>query len=441
MSAITSLYDPLENQRSSYLSYIRGKVIIFDGEYRSKEMDIFFSINPILDPAQRLIYSVMKADGSPVLPDVSEATNATAGNDTQAVHAFSGEAFEKLEIRDMRLGVQVKRSFNLQEEKTVVANVTIADCLDRASSAGKCIDLRIDGVKADVKDANMTDEVTTKIVAALAELHVRLESGNLHMYMANISNYAFLSAMVTIFSFFKMLNVIKQVAENHALAESFSMVSIGMNLVWNFFFFAIHFQFSIQGEGEFMQYLGMPAFWYFICSFTFESRLFIFVWRSQLTQQQMFDEQLLRRRLTGFYIMFYVLCFVAVVFQDTLLYNEWAILLLNATLWIPQIVRSYIRRSRRGPSTQFAIALFALQSFLPLYLKLYPGNFLDQETNMVFAALLILFMAAQLFVMSRQQTHGGRWFVPEKYRRDANQYNYYHAVPESILRKARAKQA
>ena len=69
-----------------------------------------------------------------------------------------------------------------------------------------------------------------------------------------------------------------------------SPISIGINLIWNFFFFAINFQFSIQGESEFMQYLGLPAFWYFISSFTFESRLFILVWRAQLDQQQMYDE-------------------------------------------------------------------------------------------------------------------------------------------------------
>ena len=91
--------------------------------------------------------------------------------------------------------------------------------------------------------------------------------------------------MVIIVSFFTMLNVIKQLSENHALAQSLSPVTIGLNLIWNFFFFAINFQFSIQGEAEFMQYLGLPAFWYFISSFTFETRLFILVWRAQLDQR------------------------------------------------------------------------------------------------------------------------------------------------------------
>ena len=73
--------------------------------------------------------------------------------------------------------------------------------------------------------------------------------------------------------------------QNHALAQSISPISLGMSLLWNFFYFAINFQFTIQGEREFMQYLGLPAFWYFVYSFTFESRLFILVWRAQLSQQ------------------------------------------------------------------------------------------------------------------------------------------------------------
>lgn len=51
--------------------------------------------------------------------------------------------------------------------------------------------------------------------------------------------------MVIIISFFTMLTVIKQVSENHSLAASISPISIAINLVWNFFFFAINFQFSI----------------------------------------------------------------------------------------------------------------------------------------------------------------------------------------------------
>lgn len=186
-----------------------------------------------------------------------------------------------------------------------------------------------------------------------------------------------------------------------------------------------------------MQYLSLPAFWYFISSFTFESRLFILVWRAQLDQRQMFDEQYLRKRLTWFYILFYIVCFLALMFQSTLLYQTWAILLFNATLWIPQIVHSYIKRSRKGPSMQFACALLAMQLFTPLYLKMDSGNFLDQETDRVSGMIIIFFLLAQLFILKRQQTNGARWFIPKRFRRSPLAHNYYHNIPASVLRRAR----
>lgn len=217
--------------------------------------------------------------------------------------------------------------------------------------------------------------------------------------MTNISNFSFMATFFIIVSFFSMLGVIKSVADNHAYAQSISPVSIGMNLIWNFFFFAVNFQFSIQGEGEYMQYLGLPAFWYFIASFTFETRLFMFVWRAQLNQQQMFDEQFLRRRLTWFYIVFYMTCFVAVIYQGIILYNKWAIMLFNASLWVPQIVHTYIRRSRKGPSMQFALALLTMQMFMPLYLMTDSDNFLDHKTDTMSAMALMCYMGLQLFII------------------------------------------
>jgi len=63
--------------------------------------------------------------------------------------------------------------------------------------------------------------------------------------------------------------------------------------------------------------------------------MFILVWRSQLTQQQMYDENYLRRRLTWFYVMFYLVSFVTVMYQQVLLYNTYALIFFNMTLWLP----------------------------------------------------------------------------------------------------------
>ena len=235
--------------------------------------------------------------------------------------------------------------------------------------------------------------------------------------------------MVVMLAFFGMLNQIKLIAENQALANSLSLFSIGMNLVWNFFFFTVHFQLSIWGE--YMQYLGLPAFWYFISSFTFESRLFIVVWRSQLTQQQMYDETYMRRRLTCFYVLFYLSSFGVALLQNWFLYDALPLILFNSTIWVPQIVKTFVERSRRGPPMQLALSFMALQSFLPLYLKLYRGNFLDHPTNILTGIGMLLLMLAQLVVMYLQQRLGPRWFVPKKWRLGPNEHNYFVDVPHA----------
>ena len=74
-----------------------------------------------------------------------------------------------------------------------------------------------------------------------------------------------------------------------------------------------------------------------------------------------------------------------------MLYRTWAILAFNATLWVPQIIHTYIKRGRKGPDVQFTVALCAMQAFMPLYLKMDPSNFLDQETD-IRAGLCILFV-------------------------------------------------
>ena len=186
-----------------------------------------------------------------------------------------------------------------------------------------------------------------------------------------------------------------------------------------------------------MQYLGLPAFWYFISSFTFESRLFILVWRAQLDQRQMFDDAYLRRSLTWFYISFYVCAFAAVIFQGIVLYQTWSILLLNASVWIPQIIHTYIKRTKKGPSIQFAAALLAMQLFMPLYLMMDDKNFLDNKTNVTAGFCIIVYVALQLLIMKRQQTHGPRWFVPKAIRRNPFAHNYYRQVPASVIRRAK----
>lgn len=103
----------------------------------------------------------------------------------------------------------------------------------------------------------------------------------------------------------------------------------------------------------------MPAFWYFMSSFTFCSRLFIMVWRSQLTPAQIYNDQYQRKRLSLFYFAFYASSFTLLVFQNWFIHNTFALAVFNCGMWVPQIIKNYKERSRKGPSSTFCICLLA----------------------------------------------------------------------------------
>lgn len=193
-------------------------------------------------------------------------------------------------------------------------------------------------------------------------------------------------------STYVLMNQVKILSTNYLQAQQFSLISISLNLVWSFFYFSMLFQITIQGE--YLSYLGLPAFWYFICSFTFESRLFILVWRSQLTAAQLYNDTFMRRRLTWYYILFYISSFLLIVFQSWFLYKPLALLTFNCSLWIPQIIKNFRNRSRKVPPTQVVVSMLALQSLLPLYLKLSPNNFLEVSEDYLTGSAMLLIMIA-----------------------------------------------
>ena len=139
--------------------------------------------------------------------------------------------------------------------------------------------------------------------------------------------------------------------------------------------------------------------------------------------------------------MFYLVSFVTVMYQQVFLYNTYALIFFNMTLWLPQIAKTFIMRSRKGPPAQLVVALLALQSFLPLYLKMCHNNFLSNETDMFGGLMMILVMAAQVVVIEGQQRWGPRWFVPERFRRNPFAFNYYQDVPQSLINRDKKQRA
>ena len=104
----------------------------------------------------------------------------------------------------------------------------------------------------------------------------------------------------------------------------------------------------------------------------------------------MFNELFLRRRLTCFYVLFYVLSFVSVMNTEYFLHNPYQLVFFNAMPWVPQIIHTYVNRSRRGPSMRLVIVMQLLQSFLPVYLSISSQNFMNRKPQPMVVFYMIL---------------------------------------------------
>ena len=78
------------------MSYLRGQLLIFDGDYRSKEIDILFGIHPATKVIESLTYERLLPDGQPYVPDPST-------NYTDPINLI-----ERLTLKTTLIGIQVK---------------------------------------------------------------------------------------------------------------------------------------------------------------------------------------------------------------------------------------------------------------------------------------------------------------------------------------------
>jgi hypothetical protein len=92
-----------------------------------------------------------------------------------------------------------------------------------------------------------------------------------------------------------------------------------------------------------------------------------------------------------------------VVLQQWFLHNPITLIFFNSTLWIPQIIKNYRIKSRKGPQISLAVSLIMMQSFLPFYLKILPGNFLELPTDNLCAVAMLLLIVFQIIMLKSQQ--------------------------------------
>ena len=126
-------------------------------------------------------------------------------------------------------------------------------------------------------------------------------------------------------------------------------------------------------------------------------------------------------------------CIVAqFVYQFSFL-RDLLTLTLASLVWVPQIFKNYRNRQKNCPNMYFVVVVSASHLFFPLYLRGCPDSLFDRPYSISFCVIISSVMALQALILRGQQKLNPRFFIPKKYRRRLNEYNYYHEFPEQAI--------
>ena len=105
-------------------------------------------------------------------------------------------------------------------------------------------------------------------------------------------------------------------------------------------------------------------------------------------------------------------------------------MILAVMIWIPQIRKNYVNRQKNCPNMYYVWIVSISHLFFPMYVRGCPDTLFDRKQSIPYCLFLVFVMGIQLLILRGQQNVHPRFFIPKRYRRKLNEYNYYHEFPE-----------
>lgn len=116
----------------------------------------------------------------------------------------------------------------------------------------------------------------------------------------------------------------------------------------------------------------LPSLAYLVLFVIFDMKMLFLVWRSH-HMQNIENAQILRKKLTVFYIQFYLGLFVYLTLNYFFEYENWLIFIQHMIL-VPQIVHNARKGNNPGFNAYYVMGFLGLRFMMPLYQRGCPSN-------------------------------------------------------------------
>ena len=105
-------------------------MILFDGHFREKEIDIFFAVNPTsITTSSKLEYHQLLPSGERYVPPEQKNNTVSVDYSEAGINSVKEIAdvnlVESLYLENAMIGIQIKNRLNIVDEMSTFVNMTI----------------------------------------------------------------------------------------------------------------------------------------------------------------------------------------------------------------------------------------------------------------------------------------------------------------------------
>jgi transmembrane E3 ubiquitin-protein ligase len=143
-----------------------------------------------------------------------------------------------------------------------------------------------------------------------------------------------------------------------------SLITLSICNIEDFYLTMVHIEY-IMTTGTAYLFFILPAVSYLMLFVIFDMKMLFLVWRSQ-HMRDIENAQALRKKLTAFYIQFYLGLFAYLTLNYFFQFDAWLIFVQHLLI-VPQIVHNVRKGNNPGFSWLYIFGFLGLRFLIPLY--------------------------------------------------------------------------
>ncbi len=238
------------------------------------------------------------------------------------------------------------------------------------------------------------------------------------------SAYASLALFIQIFSSVRIIKTMEE--PNFVLTAKYSLLTICFCNIYDFYRTMAHIQYVMGGESGSLFFI-VPGLASLVLFIVFDMKMLFLIWRSQ-NLAVMNEPQQLRKKLTSFYIKFYLGLFLFLTLNFFFADEELMIIASHFFL-LPQIAHNIRLGQKPNFSFYYLFGYIGSRYMFLIYERGCPENRFKLSPHPTLLVLVLFAYLVQVALIALQYRLGSRFFLPKRFL--PQQYEYRQKISNS----------